>query len=268
MKVLIDADRIPYALGSAKNDSGTDYLKWPYVKARVDSMIEKVIEECKADTHTLYLTESSSNFRLDYAKILPYKGTRPTEKPYHFLKIREYLLEHCDAVLCKGIEADDQLGIEQYKSYVVSEASNIHMVLEGSKIDTKYSTIISSVDKDLDNIPGLHHSPLTKEVYFVSELEAIRNFYKQMLTGDTVDNILGLYGIGKKSAHLSNIDKLTQELDMYSYVRHLYKKYFGSFWYIYMVENGILLWMLREPLGEVHPILTKFKEFEGEDNVN
>lgn len=263
MKALIDADRIPYALGNAMNEGGTDFLKWPYVKSRVDNMIDKCIEECGADSHTLYLTESSSNFRIGYAKILPYKGNRPTDKPHHFEKIRNYLLKFKGAHLSVGHEADDQLGIDQSKA-IESDIAVGHSMSLSTGIGTEviYSTIISSVDKDLDLIPGLHHNPTSGKTYEITETEGIQNFYKQMLTGDTVDNILGLYGIGKKSAHLKQIEKLTDELDMYKYVRLMYQKYFGSFWYVYMVENGILLWILREEMEDVPYIVTRFKELE------
>ena len=245
MKVLIDADRIPYALGNATNEEGTDFLKWPLVKGRVDSMIQKILDECGTEDHTLYLTDSESNFRLQYAKILPYKGNRPTDKPHHFTKIRNYLLNFKDAFLCKGHEADDELGIRQTDK-----------------------TIISSVDKDLDNIPGEHHNPISGKLYTVTETEGLQNFYKQMLTGDQVDNILGLYGIGKKSTHLKNIEKLTDELDMYKYVKVLYMKYFGSFWYVYMVENGILLWILREEMEDKPYIVERFKELEEQCSIH
>lgn len=267
MKALIDADRIPYALGNTKNESGTDFLKWPLVKARVDSMIDKVIDECDADSHTLYLTDSPSNFRINYAKILPYKGNRPTDKPYHFDKIRNYLLKFRDAHLSVGIEADDQLGIDQCKANTFAECTAYaNEVCLEREYETKHTTIISSVDKDLDLIPGKHHNPISGKVYEITETQGLQNFYKQMLTGDTVDNILGLYGIGAKSAHLKNVEKLTDELDMYKYVKLLYQKYFGSFWYVYMVENGILLWILREEMTDPPYIVTRFKELEGECN--
>ena len=266
MKVLIDADRLPYALGNAKNEDGTDFLKWPFLRSRIDGILEKTVEDCNADSCALYLTDSPSNFRLDYAKILPYKGTRPTEKPHYFTRIREYLIKHWDATVSKGIEADDQLGIDQYSSYLISKEANVQMKLEGSSLEPEYSTIISSVDKDMDLIPGLHHNPIRNTIYEITEEEGLQNFYKQLLTGDRVDNILGLYGIGGKSVHLKNVEKFSKELDMYNYVKGLYVAYFGQFWYVFMVENAILLWILREPKTDTPYIVTRFKELEEMNN--
>lgn len=96
MKALIDADRILYALGSAKDESGNP-LKWPLVKGRVDSTISSVLGEIGTNEYKLYLTDSSSNFRLRIASIIPYKGNRPSEKPEHYEKIKDYLINQKDA---------------------------------------------------------------------------------------------------------------------------------------------------------------------------
>ena len=118
MKALIDADRILYALGSAKDESGNP-LKWPLVKGRVDSTISSVLEEIGTQDYKLYLTDSASNFRLKVASILPYKGNRPSEKPEHYERIKNYLIKQKDAMLVTGHEADDQLGIDQTEDTII-----------------------------------------------------------------------------------------------------------------------------------------------------
>ena len=47
-------------------------------------------------------------------------------------------------------------------------------------------------DKDLLTVPGLHYNYRVKEYEDVSEEQALRYFYGQMLTGDSADNIPGL----------------------------------------------------------------------------
>lgn len=239
MKILYDADRLLYSLGNATDDSGKP-LKWPLVKGRVDSMISSVMEGISSQDCKLYLTDSASNFRIKIASILPYKGKRPIEKPEHYLKIKNYLLKFKDALLVVGHEADDQMGIDQ------------------EKVDP-YGTIICSVDKDMNMIPGWHYNPMTKEQYFITDTQAYANFYKQMLVGDTTDNILGLYGIGTKSKHLDNIDSMKDDTEMFEYVLSMYAKYFGSYGLRFFAENALLLWILREPLPSVkdHPIIKK-----------
>ena len=62
--------------------------------------------------------------------------------------------------------------------------------------------IIASIDKDLNQIPGKHFNWYkdTNKVYDVSDYDGTRLFYKQILTGDTVDNYKGVPGIGPKKA--------------------------------------------------------------------
>jgi hypothetical protein len=64
----------------------------------------------------------------------------------------------------------------------------------------KDTTCIVSIDKDLDMIPGHHYNPKKDVSYYINEQDGYRNFYKQCLTGDTSDNIPGIYGIGPKGA--------------------------------------------------------------------
>ena len=93
----------------------------------------------------------------------------------------------------------------------------------------------------------------------VSEIDGYRNFYKQVLTGDTSDNIIGIQGIGpKKAAKL--IDHLETEEEMIDVVLFHYAS--GL-----MVEdpdegekrfynNCDLLWIMRN-LGETYADRTK-----------
>ena len=82
-----------------------------------------LFESLAPDDWVGYLTDSGSNFRLDIATILPYKGNRSgTEKPPLWKGLREYLMEaYPDQVTeVVGIEADDQLAIDQYTSYDIA----------------------------------------------------------------------------------------------------------------------------------------------------
>ena len=143
------------------------------------------MEKTRADGMKLYLSNSDKNFRKEVATILPYKGQRTSEKPHYWKQIRDFLLNHRGAILVDWIEADDAVSIEQMDS------------------DKDYDTVICSVDKDLNMIPGWHYNWRKDNFYWVDEITGIRSFYKQLLTGDKVDNILGLYGVGEKSSYVS-----------------------------------------------------------------
>lgn len=167
------------------------------VKYKINSILRAV----KADTYMGYLT-GDNNFREDIAVTKPYKGNRDrTLKPVHYDAIKFYLVNHHNGVYVDNMEADDAMGIDQYVS--------------------KNSTIICSIDKDLDQITGWHYNWNKDKIYFIDEYAGIFNFYYQLLMGDTVDNIQGVKGIGPKTA-LKLLAPCTSELDMYTVCRKAY----------------------------------------------
>ena len=104
----------------------------------------------------------------------------------------------------------------------------------------------ASIDKDLDCFPGWHFNWNLGKLYFVTEVEALQNFYCQLVTGDSTDNILGLYGVGPKAKMLKEIKKCYNELDMLDIVWTQYHKRFGNYTEQFLVENARLLWIRRE----------------------
>jgi len=240
MRVLIDGDRYPYSLGNATDDDG-DPLPWPLVASRLDSIVEQILKNTKCDEYQFYITsDDHSNFRFQTATIRPYKGNRTSPKYFWYEQLRRYLVDKYGARVVYSMEADDALGIEGY--------ANIGEV------------VIASVDKDLNNIPGWHYDELKEKLYFVKEEDALRNFYCQLLTGDIVDNVPGLYGVGKSSSLLSHIRAEDSECGMFRLVKEQYEKRFGSYWKMFLWENASLLWIKRklDPQGEkeIHERLT------------
>ena len=167
-----------------------------------------------------------SNFRESIATILPYKGNRTgTEKPFHFNMIREWLLEKPYTIVSDNEEADDVISKALMQGYVGA-----------------------SPDKDLNNSPGTHYNFVKNIIYEVTEEEAMRNFYTQMLTGDTADNIPGIKGVGPVKAgkllQSCNTPKDYEEIILGEYSK-VYESPREA-----MTEVGILLWMRRVD-GEV-----------------
>jgi hypothetical protein len=233
MKALIDLDILPYSYGSLTFDDGA-LMPINLVQRMVDERIESIVRESGADNWVGYLTDSGSNFRLDVATILPYKGNRSGKsKPPLWEGLRNHLLKkYPDQVTeVSGIEADDQLAIDQYQAEAAQLAPG--------------DTIICTIDKDLLMVPGWHYNPDTKKKIFVTEIEGLRSFYKQLLTGDSVDNIKGLFGVGKASKLLKKIDDMDDPVDMFKHVFDCYYDRFGLYAERFMQENGVLLWMLQ-----------------------
>lgn len=225
---LIDADRLAYSVGKAEHDDGSPLI-WDFVVERIDTNIQNQLQGSGASTRSLYLTsDDKSNFRFRVATIRTYKGNRSSEKPFWYEHIRRFLVDEYQAEIVFGMEADDRIGIEQ----CTREPG---------------STVICSVDKDLDMIPGKHFNELKPErgVYEISETTGLRNFYGQLLCGDSTDNIPGLYGVGRSSKLLDHLNSMDQELAMYAHVRAEYEKRFGNHWEIFLLENMKLLWIKR-----------------------
>jgi len=246
MKAIVDADIFCYEFGNMLDLETGDLLAWEITRSLVDERIKAILSAVEATSSVFYLTDSKSNFRNKVATILPYKGHRPTDKPPHWAGIRQHLVDNYDAEVCYGVEADDACGIEQSRGYMriaTGDGTNPY-----DRPDN-YTSIICSRDKDLSMIPGHHYSwPCGKQKerkWFVSEEGGIRFFYKQLLTGDATDNILGLYRVGEKANCVAALDSMTDELDMLKHVLSEYDSRFGSYSFQFLLENAQLLWILR-----------------------
>lgn len=195
------------------------------------SIIRTVEEKLEPDRTILYLS-GPTNFRLGIATIKPYKGNRdPTHKPVHAGAIKAMLRREYDVVTSQDQEADDDMATAHY----------------GLWLKDPYSTVLATIDKDLDMVPGLHYNFVTEEQYYIEPLEGLRLFYEQVLKGDPTDNIPGVPKIGKVKAKAALAD-CTTEWEMYNVVRDLYVQGYGSEAAdSALLENGRLLWMRRSP---------------------
>lgn len=223
-------------LGQAKKHSEDNKLSLDKIEALTEAepkshvfhLIKNVLSRVKTRTGAkevkIYLT-GVNNFRDAVATIRPYKGNRVARKPHHYDNVRSYLIDKQGAEVVDNMEADDALGINQSKD-----------------------SCICTIDKDLDMIPGYHYNFQKDRLYDVPKSIATKNFYTQLLTGDTTDNIVGVPKIGIKTAKRI-LDKCTDEEDMYW---ECLKAYAGQYTKPYeaLLENGRLLWILREE-GEI-----------------
>jgi len=98
--------------------------------------------------------------------------------------------------------------------------------------------VICSVDKDFDQVPGWHYNFVKNEKYYVTPEEGLFFFYRQILMGDRIDNIMGIKGIGeKKSAKI--LEGMTEQ-EMYDKCVELHESEER------VIENARLLWLRRE----------------------
>tara|TARA_R110000744_G_scaffold146833_3_gene259728 strand:+ start:1278 stop:1976 length:699 start_codon:yes stop_codon:yes gene_type:complete len=222
MKLLIDGDPIVYRIAFASQKrKGEDGLVIPDPESHAlhscKVYLNDMIEHTQCESYKIFLT-GKDNFR--YKVREDYKGNRKQNvRPVHYQAIRDYMESRFHAQVVNGIEADDALALEQLPDH---------------------STAIATIDKDLLMVEGLHYNYNTREWKVVTHEEGTRFFYKQMLTGDRVDNITGIRGIGDKKA-----DKLLDAHDDWDAL--IIEKYMEEFeqGYHRAVENTQLLWMLQ-----------------------
>jgi hypothetical protein len=205
----------------------------------IHSILKSIAEELQVnkDADLIVYLSGPTNYRNGIATIKPYKGNRdPTKKPVHAAAIKELLRNRYGAITTDGIEADDAMAIAHCAS-----AYN--------------ESIIATIDKDLNTIPGLHYNFVTKESYNVDEREAKLNFWRQMITGDTVDNIPGVPGAGPAKAkkwlgayeELGSCTLELLDLRCYEVVQPLYVQGYGDKADEVLLEMGRLLWIRRKP---------------------
>lgn len=192
-----------------------------HVLHNVKSMVEDMKDRFSTEKIKIFLSPEK-NFRHKIATIKPYKGNRVVERPTHYEEAKKYLLSHYPTYIAEDMEADDMMGIHQDED-----------------------TIICTIDKDLDQVPGLHYNWKKKILYNVGELEGKKNFYRQVLTGDSIDNIQGIPGVGIKRAE-KILDGKTTEKEMRDSVIEAYRSssYHGG-WEKALVENANLVLIQR-----------------------
>lgn len=253
LQPLIDLDIILYRCGFAADSQ----MKKEALEAEPDATPERVAEMLKevdyfwiarynANTVMTNLTEKftepyhayiqgEGNFREQLASLKPYKGNRdPNHKPKYYKELGQFLIDEWKAEIVTGQESDDAIGIYQCNAGPMS-------------------TVICSIDKDMDQIPGYHFNWVKDSLYTVEEDQADKMLFWQMLVGDTVDNIPGITGIGPKRAS-KIIDDCHSLAALQHAVREQYAKQYGPTWESAYYEVGNLLYIRRQ-IGESCPLL-------------
>lgn len=193
-----------------------DWYEWIEDISKAEFIINRKRSQIRDVTHGAkqkwFLTKGSTLWRNEDATIQAYKGNRTKmKKPKYYDQLRGYMVHTCRAKVCEGLEADDSVA-----SIGRNQAGEV---------------IICSGDKDLRTIAGLHLNPskLKDGIEFVSELDACRFLYSQMLMGDKIDNIKGLSGTKEKPGWgikkaTSAMEQFICEGDMAEFVAEQYRK--------------------------------------------
>jgi len=246
MHAAVDLDILCYEMGSAKGE-GDLPLQWPLVQARIDSRIQQILTEVEADTWQGYLT-GPGNFRDEVATIKPCKGTRKrNERPFWYPAVVNYLANDRGAMVISGMEADDAIVIEAQDdpNVVMCSRDKDLMMAEGWHYMWKFFNSKDSKSSCLSHRFWPELKKAEQKPIYVDNLTGFKFFCAQCLTGDTADNIPGLYNVGIKSTAIDKVIASSTELEAFSIVKEQYELRFGSYWDMFLAENGTLLWMKR-----------------------
>ena len=208
--LLLDADMLLFQAVVAAEveiewcpDIITTHLPVKEAQITFTSLVETKVNQAGADKFTLCWT-ADQNFRKEIES--SYKANRQKmdrRKPVGYREVRRWAEASYPSECWHRLEADDVLGILATRN--------------------QQRTIIWSGDKDLKQIPGLHLDN-DGNTYLVSQLEADVYFYRQALTGDSVDGYPGCPGVGPKTAEKLIPEEGFTEATAWGTVVQQYKK--------------------------------------------
>ncbi len=266
MKGLIDLDMVCHEMGhlrkkDADGNSTMELCELDEVTPLAKGRVLAIIMGSQVGSWIGWLTRGR-HYRYKMATLLPYKGHREGAPRDNVDLLKDMLHDDLGGIWCSGREADDALATHQWSD--ISEVGS-NLGWDDDILREYTGTVIATRDKDLETVPGWHFKWWLRggkdrnkevvpeerrlvekgEVYWVTWIEALRNFYAQCLTGDTSDNIPGLYNVGPKSTWLNQLKEIDKEQDMYDHVLDKYTKYYRSYGKSFLDEVAGLLHMQR-----------------------
>jgi len=216
VKLLIDGDTLCYR--AAFSQEATTISG---VCDKLDELMGHIFEATNPyatpEDYAVFLT-GKGNFRHDL--IDTYKAN-PIDKPKPLMLplARQYLIDSYNASVSEGEEADDVIAIEATRLYP--------------------ECVIVSVDKDFRQVPSTIYNPSRNSWEKIDHEAGLFNFYEQLLTGDTADNIIGIYKVGPVKAK-KMLAPCATEQDMFDVCLEAYEGDLDR-----MVVNARLLWLRR-----------------------
>lgn len=188
--IIFDADSIIWTVAYKFRNKKLKNL----LLISLNSYITEIIQTAKA-THYIGFYGSKAEGRIPnfrYAIESKYKANRPPE-PDWIKKWRSVIIKEFEDkwkfIPVEGMEADDAVSICANHYFKTKDYDKI---------------IVATIDKDLKQIPNVtFYNYRDHQMTDQDDFQAAKALGEQVLKGDAVDNIKGLYNIGAKKA--SNI---------------------------------------------------------------
>jgi hypothetical protein len=220
MILLIDADSLIYASclkAKQENSSEKFYSDIEDSIAKFDEQYMKIVndlEEIYEIDKIITFNGCKGNFRKLITPV--YKANRKSQEiPPLLESMHNFVKEQYNSLWAYGIETDDLVA-----KYWFNISNDIG----------RNNVMIVSIDKDYKQFPALiyNYHFKRKEIYDISEEQAIYNFYEQFIIGDAADNIQYFKGKGAKFFEKNFKDCKTK----YQYTKKMYalfkEKYKGK----------------------------------------
>lgn len=189
--LLIDGDILIYTAAAAAQET-FDFGDGPIVHAKMDLAgalarvagdLKHLVDTLEADRAIMCLSANGWIFRKDIAA--SYKSNRKAAKPVLYSALRAEVVRTMETFERPKLEGDDVMGI------LATGTKRI----PGTKI-------IVSIDKDMEQIPGLLFNPNKDTAPRIVTPEAGARYHLyQTLIGDTTDGYPGCPGIGPVKAN-------------------------------------------------------------------
>jgi len=182
-RIIVDGDIVAFMAASVEREDLEAATK------RADEIVTDVAECLFASlSDVIVYVKGEGNFRMDYDDYKMNRSDKVDTRPETLEGVRKYLGDQYGE-FADGAEADD---------YCVIEAQRCK--------DEGIPYIICTIDKDLRQMEGMHYNLRTGKIDVVDAEDGYDFLLQQCLTGDAVDGIQGLKGIGPKKSQ-----KLLQE---------------------------------------------------------
>ena len=211
MTILFDADSLIFAscYRTRINGEKPDDIYYRDIRDAQDKYSEQFMKMINdLDEHfdiqnILTFSGSSGNFR---KMITPtYKANRKKqEKPPLLYELHNFVKQTYNSIYTRGLETDDLV------------AANWNRIKNEVGRD---QVLIVSIDKDYKQFPAMIYNYVKKEIYDITEDQALYNFYSQCVIGDSADNVNYFKGKGVKFAEKYYKGCKTK----YQYTRKLYE---------------------------------------------
>lgn len=223
---ILDGDILAYRAAFWADSEGPEWLESRLVddvKRWTPDGVDKIVValSCRRD----------DNFRRDYyPEYKAHRNERPS--PETLPDALQWLRNNTEVVTMARHEADDLIGMWQSSGKAIGV----------------------TIDKDLKQVPGLNWYPQINpdeprsEIVNTTIEEADRAFYRQWITGDSTDNIPGIWKLGPKKAETLMEQTLSQNWE--ALVLSLYEKRptkdGGSYTMQDAIAMGICVRILRD----------------------